>query len=92
MKSLALGPVSGHDGMNSFAVEPAAVCASHKNTLMANRTRLLTNALVSEGHTAERPKAKEFILSHSAERCHVLTFIPSCPAERPKAKQFIPSC
>ena len=58
---------------------------------MANRTRLLTNALVCEAYTAERPKAKQFIASHSAERCHVLTFIPSCPAERPKAKEFIAS-
>ena len=55
------------DGMNSFAIEPAAVCASHKNTLKSGRNRLLRIALVSEGHTAERPKAKEFIPSCKIE-------------------------
>ena len=63
MNSIGNETDGAHDGMNSFVVEPAAVCASHKKTLMPSVTLLLTDALVSKGHTAERPTAKELILS-----------------------------
>ena len=85
--------VTGGVRRNSFLRYRACGCLCFaQGYAQAERYSLADRALVSEGHTAERPKAKEFIPSYSAERCHVVTFIPSQSARRSVALKFIPSC